>query len=240
LDIVEKDEKGCYKSEDLERIKQILKSDFVCYSLFSISNLKKLKIKEAPFLTINYDYVLCDFKYKYNIETKTFEELKINIVFNGNIVTGMLKFTLKIGFDFHGGYKIIGTCIKNNKTNVETLSDDKRILLGNFFSLVPCGEDSYYIVHFEIDSLSIPLVNSEHFFWMNASRPCPIASFVYRSGDTGLFIPCYNLNGNEFTTKYLDINYYQDSSKADEIFNLLLVKENEPFDISNKMKTDIK
>jgi hypothetical protein len=151
------DEKGKkkYDFEDQKRIFKILQSDLALYILYVLTNLKTLEIASGVYVDVNIEnFISSNVKYIYNTETKTFQELSIDILLEGKILKNLVKINGKIKFDLFNGYKIIGAYTRTFDDKIFLL-DNKRYLLGNFLSIVPENKSSYS--HVDID-ISIPII----------------------------------------------------------------------------------
>ncbi|MDR0752500.1 MAG: hypothetical protein LBF02_00080 [Mycoplasmataceae bacterium] len=232
-----------YDEEKYREIRQILQSDLVCYFLYTLSSLKVTDLSFAlkvPFwLTINIDKIeQSDFEYTYDMSTKAFINLSVKLNISGKAL-GMFPFSVILNFEMKN-YKIIGAFTRDSSYKT-ILNDRKRILLGNFLSLVPIDEDSYYHLDFKANFANLINYNIKYYYFLNGDGNLGTASDMWATGENaGFWIPCYNLNGKEFTEKVLDINSYSEEKQADEISNLLKTKNIEPIIVPTDFKEKFK
>ncbi|MDR0752909.1 MAG: hypothetical protein LBF02_02280 [Mycoplasmataceae bacterium] len=238
------DEKGKkkYDFEDQKRIFKILQSDLALYILYVLTNLKTLEIASGVYVDVNIEnFISSNVKYIYNTETKTFQELSIDILLEGKILKNLVKINGKIKFDLFNGYKIIGAYTRTFDDKIFLL-DNKRYLLGNFLSIVPENKSSYS--HVDID-ISIPIIKLSvlkfnHYNFQNNDGNLGIANDNWIEGkNAGFWIPCFNLDGIEFVEKYTDkFQYTGDIENVKEVTDTLLVKDIKKIEISSLLPSN--
>jgi hypothetical protein len=223
---------GKYAYEDFRRLKHIFHADFACFVLFVLQNFRKIGIEALKMKAdLLFDSLLVNISYLYDISTKTFLYINVDLDFTGNIAR-IAKCSAKINI-YMEGYKIIGCFTKKSKGDI-LLYDKERKLLGNFLSLVPINKESHYSVNVDVNIANLFKIAINHVFWVNNAGFVGLASDVYGSGvNSGFWIPCYNLNGKLFTELYCEkiLNnqtdyFYDDVSQAEQIEQTLSVNIN--------------
>jgi hypothetical protein len=234
LDADGPDANGDYKFEDFRRIKQIFHSDLNLFVFLFVNNYSRLDFDEAGEFDIQITSLTTKINYMYDIINKNFIYLSLSIDFTGQLEYPPMPFVKMKGhadFLLHD-YEIFGVTQLKNATH--HLMDDKRLMNGNFLSIVPYGIESFYAFNYDVDvPIAKPFIkdplSASSLFFMNGPG---VLAISHDHGNAGLYLPCYNLDGKEYADEYLSRAHLteQDSNRIEK---KLLLKTITPYSLDS-------